>query len=127
MARLLTVDEAADAGWGHRASLYSAIKKGRIASLARWPTMLDTSELERVYGAPMPRTDHVDELELDRLRHENRRLRRYVEDERRHGAQLRVMAEQFALTGQLPPQPSWRLWRWLRGCDENPFIIATPE
>ena len=133
MAKLLTVDEAAAAGWGHRAALYRAIKKGRIDAVGRRPAMLETCELERVYGAPKVRPDHVDDIELDRLRRENRRLRGDLDGERRRGTRLREMAAGFARTGELPPAPLWRLLvvaAWLRRISARTRaknLLDTPE
>ena len=124
MSRLLTVDEAAAAGWGHRAALYDAIREGRIDAVGRRPAMIETSELERVYGAPKARPDHVDDIELDRLRRENLRLRGDLDGERRHGSRLREMAAGYARTGELPPLPSARLWSWLHGYADSPFASA---
>ena len=106
--------------------LYRDIKKGRIPSRKRIRrTLVDTDDLMRVYGPPALAVDdpHVDDVELDILRHENRRLRASVDRERARRAQLRAMAWRYELTGGLPPLPSWRLWRWLSGLES--FEVAS--
>ena len=122
----LTATRAIAAGWAERSTLYRDIKKGRIPARKRIRrTLVDTDDLMRVYGPPALDVDdpHIDDVELDVLRHENLRLREDLDRERAHRAQLRAMAWRYELTGGLPPLPSWRLWRWLFGLES--FEVAS--
>lgn len=125
----LTVPEAIAAGWTARAQLYRDIKKGRVAAQGkRWRMTVDTDELIRVYGAPAldAEAPHPDDVELDVLRHENRRLREHLDREHEHGTELLVMTWRYAMTGALPPLPSWRLWRWLFGYESFDSASRAP-
>lgn len=127
MAKLLTIPQAVAAGWAERSVLYSDIKKGRVAAHVRpRKTTVAVTELERVYGAPALADPHIDDIELDVLRHENRRLRDHVDREHEHGTELRVLTWRYAMTGELPPLPSWRLWRWLFGYESFSAASAAP-
>ena len=121
----LTAARAIEAGWVSRSVLYHDIKKGRVPARKRIRrTLVDTDDLMRVYGPPALFGDipHVDDVELDVLRHENLRLRASVDRERARRARLRALAWRYELTGGLPPLPSWRLWRWLFGLES--FEVA---
>lgn len=54
---------------------------------------VDTDELIRVYGAlhSDATEPHPDDVELDILRHENRRLPERLDHEHEHGTELLVM------------------------------------
>ena len=101
----LTAARALRDGWAERAVLYRDIKTGRLAArVGGRRTTVDMTDLIRVYGAPMSRggPSHPDDVELDVLRHENRRLRKRLDAEHKHGTELLVLTWRHAMTGELP-------------------------
>ena len=115
MARL-TVNQAARAGYAGRATIYRKIKTGAlpVESGDNAQAVIDTADLERVFGEPDPhretsRESISDMLETAQLRAENALLRAENADLRLHRDRLMALLEQAAL-----PTPATGASRSLR-------------
>ena len=100
----LTVNQAARAGYAGRATIYRKIETGAlpVESGDNAQAVIDTADLERVFGGPKPHreTSHEsisDMLETAQLRAENVLLRAENADLRLHRDRLMALLEQAAL------------------------------
>ena len=100
----LTVNQAARAGYAGRATIYRKIKTGALpAELGdNGQAVIDTADLERVFGEPHPHRETSPEsisnmLETAQLRAENTLLRSENADLRLHRDRLMALLEQTAL------------------------------
>ena len=95
----VTLIQAANQGWPSRATLYRAIKDGRVSAEkdGRGATVVDTAELVRVYGEPVSRdvrpSLHSDSAQLAMLQAENARLREDLADARALRDRLMTLLE----------------------------------
>lgn len=95
----ITLIQAADRGWPSRATLYRAIKNGKVSAAKddRGATVVDTAELLRVYGEPVSRDAQPplqrDGAQLAVLQAENVRLREDLADARAHRDRLMTLLE----------------------------------
>ncbi len=107
----ITLLQAAKQGWPSRATLYRAIRNGKLSAARddRGATVVDTSELVRVYGEPVSRvalpSPRSDSAQLAVLQAENVRLREDLADARAHRDRLMTLLEARA--------PARRRW-WAR-------------
>ena len=111
----ITLIQAANQGWPSRATLYRAIKDGKVSAEkdSRGATVVDTAELVRVYGEPVSRDARSslqsDSAQLAVLQAENARLREDLADAR--GLRDRLMT---LLEARPPARRGW--WaRIMRG------------
>ena len=121
----LSVLQAAREGWAPRQTLYRKIKAGRLSAEtdADGRTVIDTSELARVFGTPAPGSTGTETSEWGEMgptdnaavQGELARLRADLEFERQRGERLMGLLEaaQRQLTDQRPIQLSW--WARLFG------------
>ena len=100
----LTVNQAARAGYAARATIYRKIKIGTlpVESGDNDQAVIDTEDLERVFGEPDPQRETSpdstsDMVETVRLRTENALLRAENADLRLHRDRLMALLEQAAL------------------------------
>ena len=95
----ITLLQAAKQGWPSRATLYRAIKTGKVSAVKddRGATVVDTAELVRVYGEPVSRdaqpSPQGDSTQLAVLQSENARLREDLADARAHRDRLMTLLE----------------------------------
>ena len=107
----ITLLQAAKQGWPSRATLYRAIKNGKLSAAKddRGAPVVNTAELVRVYGEPVsrdaPPSPQSDSAQLAVLQAENARLREDLADARTHRDRLMTLLETRA--------PARRGW-WAR-------------
>ena len=115
----LSVLQAAREGWAPRQTLYRKIKAGRLSAETDTDgrTVIDTAELARVFGAPVPSGTGTETHERGKMgaadnavvQVELARLRADLEFERQRGERLMGLLEaaQRQLTDQ---RPRWSWW-----------------
>lgn len=110
----LTLIQAAQQGWPSRATLYRAVKNGKVSAEKddRGAIVVDTSELMRVYGEPVSRDaqppPQSDSAQLALLQAENARLRDELADARVLRDRLMTLLE-----ARPPARRGW--WAWITG------------
>ena len=114
----LTVKQAVRAGWANRSAIFANIYKGQISAEknAQGVVLIELSELGRAFPVPVLPDDaepwHGDDIEVERLRCENARLRAVLEAAEADRDRLKEMAW-LAAALRRP------LWRWLNARRES--------
>ena len=114
----LTALQASRSGWPSRQTIYRKVRSGELsAEIENGRTLIDTSELVRVFGEPVSRvpvretaqSDGVLQAQIDLLQAELTRLRADLEFERQRGERLMGLLEtaQRQLSDQRPQRSWW--------------------